>query len=119
MDFSQVGPPGGGFSDPNSAFADALARARQIAAKISSVDGGGNDLPNDIQGLKRPLQDSFGGNPDDSDDFKNMPFMFSAQPEAKKPAYDPFSSSLGSNNSAAAENDPIGAQLRAIAEQQR
>ncbi|XP_013405102.1 far upstream element-binding protein 1-like isoform X2 [Lingula anatina] len=102
MDFSQVGPPGGGFSDPNSAFADALARARQIAAKISSVDGGGNDLPNDIQGLKRPLQDSFG-----------------AQPEAKKPAYDPFSSSLGSNNSAAAENDPIGAQLRAIAEQQR
>ncbi|XP_029632947.1 far upstream element-binding protein 1 isoform X2 [Octopus sinensis] len=65
-----------------SAFADAVARARQIAAKINQPAGDG-------QGIKRPFEDGAGY----------------GEPDVKK--------------TPAAINDPIGAQLRAMAEQQR
>jgi len=88
MNYSAVAPPSqpaGQSSDPQSAFADALARARQIAAKINQP----GSEPEQGSG-ENPLKRSYDY---DSD----------SQPEAKK----------------AALNDPIGAQLRAIADQQR
>ncbi|XP_050392803.1 far upstream element-binding protein 1 [Patella vulgata] len=68
-----------------NAYADALARARQIAAKINQP-GAGDAQP---QGIKRPFEDGPGF----------------GEPDTKK--------------STAALNDPIGAQLRAIQDQQR
>lgn len=88
MNYSAVAPPSqpaGQSSDPQSAFADALARARQIAAKINQP--GAESEPGSGE---NPLKRSYDY---DSD----------SQPETKK----------------AALNDPIGAQLRAIADQQR
>jgi len=82
MNYSAVAPPTqSGSGDPQSAFADALARARQIAAKINTQPGEGEP-----SALKRPFEGTSEN-----------------QPEAKK---------------LAALNDPIGAQLRAIADQQ-
>lgn len=87
MDYSAVAPPSSSGSAENSAFADALARARQIAAKINQP---GADEPS---ALKRPFEGS-------SDDFE----FADSQPEPKK---------------LASMADPIGAQLKAIADQQR
>ncbi|KAL5011503.1 hypothetical protein ScPMuIL_010054 [Solemya velum] len=72
--------------DAQAAFADAVARARQIAAKINQpgADGAGDTLTPQ----KRPF------------DQDSTPF---GEPEAKK--------------SAAAIKDPIGAQLKALADQ--
>ncbi|XP_064457553.1 far upstream element-binding protein 1-like isoform X2 [Ornithodoros turicata] len=89
-DFTAVAPPQSNISasyDPNSAFADAVQRARQIAAKINPPS---NSEANNITGggTKRPLEDSM----DRSD----------GSPDAKK---------------LAAVNDPFGAQLAALAQQ--
>ncbi|KAJ8300888.1 hypothetical protein KUTeg_022407 [Tegillarca granosa] len=78
---------GQGPYDAQAAFADAVARARQIAAKINQPGTGGGD--GGVPCMKRPF-DSEGQGFD--------------EPEAKK--------------SAATLNDPIGAQLKAVSEQQ-
>lgn len=89
-DFTAVAPPQSNISsgyDPSAAFADAVQRARQIAAKINppsnsevgAIPGGG---------IKRPLEDSMDRN--------------DGSPDAKK---------------LAAVNDPFGAQLAALAQQ--
>ncbi|XP_077564134.1 P-element somatic inhibitor isoform X1 [Haemaphysalis longicornis] len=89
-DFTAVAPPQSNISsgyDPSAAFADAVQRARQIAAKINppsnseagAIPGGGT---------KRPLEDSMDRN--------------DGSPDAKK---------------LAAVNDPFGAQLAALAQQ--
>lgn len=84
MNYSAVAPPSqSGSGDPQSAFADALARARQIAAKINTQPGADGEP----SAMKRPFEGTSEN-----------------QPDAKK---------------IAALNDPIGAQLRAIADQQR
>ncbi|XP_041369415.1 far upstream element-binding protein 1-like isoform X2 [Gigantopelta aegis] len=77
---------GSGSYDPQSAFADAVARARQIAAKINQPGSGDAGAP---VGVKRPFEDQAGF----------------GEPEAKK--------------SAPSVNDPIGAQLRSMSDQQR
>lgn len=77
MNYSAVAPPSQpGSSDPQSAFADALARARQIAAKINQPSGAELESSNP---LKRPYTDSF---PD------------SQQPDLKKLANDPITDQL-------------------------
>ncbi|XP_022327335.2 far upstream element-binding protein 1-like isoform X4 [Crassostrea virginica] len=75
-----------GNSSHQAAFADAVARARQIAAKINQPGAGGGD---GSQPLKRPFEsdgNSYG------------------EPDQKK--------------TVSAINDPIGAQLRALQDQQ-
>ncbi|XP_064617106.1 far upstream element-binding protein 1-like isoform X2 [Liolophura sinensis] len=53
MDFSDVQPPtNNGTFDPQAAFADAVARARQIAAKINQPGSGDAQS----QGIKRPFE---------------------------------------------------------------
>ncbi|XP_071948039.1 far upstream element-binding protein 1-like isoform X2 [Antedon mediterranea] len=89
-DFSAVPPPGTAGNNP--AFADALQRAKQIAAKIGSASGG-PPPPSIIEpppgmnlGMKRPIDDTDG------------------MPDSKR---------------SAAENDPFGAQLAALAQQRQ
>ncbi|XP_033103357.1 far upstream element-binding protein 1-like isoform X2 [Anneissia japonica] len=87
-DFSAVPPPSGVGNNP--AFADAVQRAKQIAAKIGSSAGppaGVVEPPPGIPlGIKRPMDDGDG------------------MPDAKR---------------SAAENDPFGAQLAALAQQRQ
>ncbi|XP_078685208.1 far upstream element-binding protein 1-like isoform X44 [Branchiostoma floridae x Branchiostoma belcheri] len=99
MDYSAVAPPSA-MSTPetqNAAFADALQRARQIAAKI----GGDGAVP-ETDSRKRGLEDGPGelnGTPDNM--FRDYG---DGEPEPKK---------------LAAQNDPIGAQLAQQLAQQR
>ncbi|KAK8769339.1 hypothetical protein V5799_014196 [Amblyomma americanum] len=109
-DFTAVAPPQSNISsgyDPSAAFADAVQRARQIAAKINppsnseagAIPGGGT---------KRPLEDSMDRNGNFSacsgcyfDECLGL-FFTDGSPDAKK---------------LAAVNDPFGAQLAAMAQQ--
>nr|XP_006823040.1 PREDICTED: far upstream element-binding protein 2-like isoform X5 [Saccoglossus kowalevskii] len=104
-DYNAVAPPAAPI-DTNAAFADALQRARQIAAKIGGSGTGAPPgtvappvpasamppigIPGNVDlggmGIKRPLEDAEG------------------EPDSKK---------------LAAKNDPIGAQLAALAQQAR
>ncbi|XP_054706805.1 far upstream element-binding protein 1-like [Uloborus diversus] len=58
-----------GGNETNSAFADAVQRARQLAAKIHST---GSDSNSVTSGTKRPLEDSMNGLNDGTPDIKKM-----------------------------------------------
>ncbi|XP_035209132.1 far upstream element-binding protein 1-like, partial [Stegodyphus dumicola] len=62
-------PNTSGGNEPNSAFADAVQRARQLAAKIHSTGSESNSI---TSGTKRPLEDSMNGMTDGTPDIKKM-----------------------------------------------
>ncbi|XP_072160379.1 far upstream element-binding protein 1 isoform X2 [Bemisia tabaci] len=92
-DYSAVTPPQN-FNN-SSAFAAAVQRARQIAAKINPAASTGGD-----QGQKRPLDD----NPDE--------YFSPDQPESKKPA---TASSPAALSAAAAQAQAVAARVAATA----